>query len=344
MQAEAGFRLALLWALMSCTALAAAETRPIRFAPLPMEDPKIIQEQIGGLIDFLSDRAELPIRWTEYSDYGAILAAFRAGEVDLTYLGPLPYAILRRDSPQAVPLGCFRDADGDPSYTCSLVAFGDDALHPGAIRGMRIGLTQPYSTCGWLAVSEMLRAAGRALDGDGNSFRYACSHSQAALGVVRGEFDVAGVKTAIAHRYAHLNLARIAESERWPGFALVANRATLTPAQLARLRAALQALDLEQNPDLHEFTADWGAQVRNGIVPAQRCDYSAVVAALGRLPWPIPGSATAAASASRALTIANADCRAVADAPAPPPTPMELPASGSIDDIRSQVFPASTDR
>jgi len=268
-----------------------ASGQPIRFAPLPLEDPKIIHEQIGGLIDFLAEYARLPITWINFRDYGDLIAAFRNGEVDLAYLGPLPLAILQRDYNDALPLGCFRDADGAPHYSCSLVAFGDDNLFPSEIQGKHIGLTQPYSTCGWLAVSEMLRADSRRLDGDGNRFTYAGSHSQAALGVVRGRFDVAGVKTAIARRYAHLHLEQIAESQRWPGFSLVANTGTLSAEQITQLREALAELeDLEHKPALLQVTATWGKQVRNGIVAPAQCDYSAVADALAQLPWPIPGA------------------------------------------------------
>lgn len=268
-----------------------AAAQPLRFAPLPLEDPKIIHEQIGGLIDFLAEQAEVSIQWTHFRDYGDLLTAFHEGEIDLAYLGPLPLAILQRDHSHAQPLGCFREADGAPHYTCSLVAYADDSLFPSEIQGKRIGLTQPYSTCGWLAVSEMLRAAGRRLDGDTNQFTYAGNHAKAALGVVRGRFDVAGVKTAIAQRYAHLNLEPIAESQRWPGFSLVANTATLSAAMVAQLQEGLASLeDLEHKPALAQLTASWGPQVRHGIVAPRNCDYAAVADALSYLPWPIPGA------------------------------------------------------
>jgi phosphonate transport system substrate-binding protein len=268
-----------------------AGSQPLRFAPLPLEDAKILYEQIGGLIDFVSERAGVTIDWVQFPDYAQLIAAFSAGELDLAYLGPLPIAILQRDYGQLEPLGCFRDLNGAPSYTCSLIAFADDQLRPEAIAGKHIGLTQPYSTCGWLAVSEMLRAAGRRLDSDGNRFSYAGSHSKAALGVAQGRFDVAGVKTSIAQRYAHLNLEPIAQSQRWPGFSLVANTATLSAPQIARLRAAMATLEhLEQQPVLAERASAWGPQVRQGVVPPERCDYASVAAALDQLPWPSPSA------------------------------------------------------
>jgi phosphonate transport system substrate-binding protein len=260
----------------------------VRFAPLPLEQRKIVQEQFQGLADYLEEAAGVEIEWVHLNGYEEILAAFCAGKVDLAYLGPLPYLILSRDCPQARPLGCFRDAEGAAAYTCSLVVFGDSGLTLGGLKGVRFGLTQPYSTCGYLASSEMLASVGLTLGGDGNRFSYAGSHSEAALGVARGQYDVAGIKTSIAARYRHLNLDVIATSAPYPGFNLVANAATLAPGTLDRLQQAVLRLDPAAHPEPSERMQTWGDPIRHGTVPAEQCDYSGVAAALGRLPWPIP--------------------------------------------------------
>jgi phosphonate transport system substrate-binding protein len=262
----------------------------IRFAPLPLEDKKIIREQFKGLVDYLSSETGLPIEWVHLTDYGDILEQFRQNKIDLAYLGPLPYVILKQGFHAAQSLGCFRDISGEASYTCSLVTNGDAGLNLESLKGVHFGLTQPYSTCGYLAVTSMLRKAGLTLEQNENSFRYAGSHSKAALGVVRGEFDVAGVKTAIALRYQHLDLVRIAESHHYPGFALVANLNTLDQTKLESLGKALLALQPMANPDDQQRVSGWGKHLRKGTVPASHCNYESVAEALRHIPWPIPGA------------------------------------------------------
>lgn len=279
---------ALLLALAAIVPLAAEAQKPIRFAPLPLENLKIIHEQFQGLADYLHEATGLEIQWVRFSDYADIIDGFRAGEVDLAYLGPLPYVILARDHPATRPLCCFRDADGSAAYTCSLVAFADSGLSLETLRGVRFGLTQPYSTCGYLATSHMLVEAGLSLTADGNRFSYAGSHSEAALGVVQGRYDVAGIKTAIAGRYSHLGLDVIATSPAYPGFNLVANAATLDQATIDRLQEALLRLDPIAHPELAARMEGWGDQIHHGTVPPDQCDYSGVAAALADLPWPIP--------------------------------------------------------
>jgi phosphonate transport system substrate-binding protein len=279
--------------LFLCSSLFAgiAQADPtIRFAPLPLEDKKIIYEQFRGLTDYLQDTTGHQLEWIHLSDYADIIEKFKANEIDLAYLGPLPYVILKRDHQAAESLGCFRDAGGQANYTCSLITWGESDLAAESIANATIGLTQPYSTCGYLSVSQMLGEAGRKLDGDGNSFSYAGSHSEAALGVARGDYDVAGVKTAIAKRYEHLDIKIIATSRSYPGFALVANRNTLNDETFRKLQEALLKLDPQNNPQLKERMTNWGKHIRNGAVAPQQCDYKNVSDALQGLPWPIPGS------------------------------------------------------
>ncbi len=272
---------------------AGSEQPALRFAPLPMEDRQVIREQFFGLAQYLSEVTGRPIAWIQQDDYADILQSFRDNEIDLAYLGPLPLVMLMRADPAARPLGCFRGTDGAAHYTCSLVVFGEAGARAASeLRHKRFGLTQPYSTCGWFATSRMLAAFGTALDRDGNQFDYTGSHSAAALGVVAGDYDVAGVKTAIARRYAHMDLHIIATSRPYPGFALVANTETLDTATLAALEQAVGALDPQRGTKAEVATRmrDWGGALRYGMAPTSVCDYSAVERALSEVSWPPPGA------------------------------------------------------
>ena len=157
-----------------------------------------------------------------------------------------------------VPCAASATPTARPSYTCSLVAFADSGLSLERLKGVRFGLTQPYSTCGYLAVSRMLATADLSLTGDGNSFSYAGNHSAAALGVVQGKYDVAGVKTSIAGRYRHLGLDVIATSPSYPGFSMVANAATLDEPTLQLLQGDPAAPRPARHPEIGGTHAELG--------------------------------------------------------------------------------------
>lgn len=275
--------LLLLWAQPG-----APSAGVVRFAPIPMEDRGIVREQFHGLVDYLEENTGLQLRWVQLGDNQAVVEAFRAGAVDLAYLGPLPHLRVHEQPSSARTLGCVRDEDGQAGYTCALVVRGDDGLTPDRLRGLHFGLTGPASTCGYLGVSRMLGSAGTGLHEHGNRFSYAGNHTAAILGLARGDFDAVGVKTTIARRYAHLNLDIVATSETYPGFTLVANAATLEPQTLSALAAAVAALDPRQSPALAARMSQWPAQLRHGVLPPEACDHTPVRRALDALPGPIP--------------------------------------------------------
>lgn len=245
----------------------AARADSIAFAPLPMENPETTAGQWKPVLDHLGKSLTQPVR-IEYSDnYGAILEKFRRGQIDLAYLGPLPYVTLREQFPQAVPVVHFNEKDGRATYTCAIVALAERRLAAKDLRGKRLALTQPLSTCGYLATDGLLRRAGSNLEQ--NRYRYLDKHDAVALAVARGDFDAGGLKTAIGAKYRHLGLAVVAESAPLPSFALIANGTRLSAEQIAGIRNALTGADAT-------LRATWGDNIRHGAVPASDADYDPV--------------------------------------------------------------------
>jgi len=271
------------WTTLLSPCIAGAERTAIRFAPLPMENRESIVLQFRPMIDFLQKKLGLPIEFVFCEDYGQILDKFTAGAIDLAYLGPLPYVALRAQDPQAEPLLHFKEANGQPRYTCAVIALADAHLNLRALADRRIALTQPLSTCGYLAVEGLLRQQGGSLAQ--NSYRYLDKHDAVALAVVRGEFDAGGAKTAIVKKYAHLGLSVVAETPPFPGFGLIANRATLPEHAIKATQDALTRLD-PAGAD-RELLADWGEFVRYGSIVASDHDYDAVRAFKGNLEIPL---------------------------------------------------------
>lgn len=264
-------------ALMLLTVLpAAAET--LVFAPLPMETPYTVAAQWKPLLSYLEQQlgASLQIDYSGSND--EVVEKFRSGSLDLAYLGPLPYVKLRKTFPLAEPVVVFREKDGAATYTCALVVAADSPLELKTLKQKRIALTQPLSTCGYFAAQGMLQQQGRSLEE--NRFRYLGPHDEVALAVVRGDFEVGGLKTAIARKYARLGLTVIAESPPVPGLALVANRNRLSVQRIEQIRQLL----LNAPPEVRK---QWGDNICNGVVPASDSDYDG----MRQLPMPtvIPG-------------------------------------------------------
>ena len=102
------------------------------------------------------------------------------------------------------------------SYYGALVALADTPVNLQGLQNKRIALTQPLSTCGYLSVSGLLRERKSSLEK--NRYRYLNKHDAVALAIIRGEYDLGGLKTAIGKRYTHLGLKILAETPPFPGF------------------------------------------------------------------------------------------------------------------------------
>ena len=288
-----GYRLPRYWSLIRASILwiflaplgwanTAAQSGPIRFAPLPMENREAMVLQFRPMATFLEQRLGRPVVFDFSDSYAKILEKFLANTIDLAYLGPLPYVELRAKDDQAEPLVLFREESGQPMYTCAIVTLADQPLSLTALTNRRIALTQPLSTCGYLAVNGLLQEHGSNLEA--NRYRYLDKHDAVALAVIRGEFNAGGLKTSIAKRYSHLGLQVIAETPSFPGFGLVGNRQTLAEPTLQAIRTALTGLDpagVDQT-----LLAQWGASIRYGAVAATDADYQALRRYRGTLAIP----------------------------------------------------------
>lgn len=258
-------------------------TETLVFAPLPMENPETIVAQWKPLLNQVGKALGVTVRIEYVAHYGEIIDKFRAGKIDLAPLGPLPYVVLREAFEPVTPLVHLNESDGRADYTCALVAPAESKLAARDlkdIKGRKVALTQPLSTCGYLGADSMLRGAGGALEK--SRYRYLGQHDAVALAVMRGEFDLGSMKTQIARKYAGLGLAVIAETAPLPGFALVANGATVSPERIAKIRKLLLDADAATR-------SDWGI-ARHGATPAKDSDYDAVRRLRGQTKIPETGN------------------------------------------------------
>jgi hypothetical protein len=157
----------------------------------------------------------------------------RSGEFEL---GPLPYVILKSSYPQAEPVAAINEPDGKATYTCAMVTAFDG---PTSVKQVHrsIAFSQPLSTCGHLTAGYLLAKYGVKLEA--LHHEYLGNQDQVALSVVKGNYEVGTIKTAVAKKYANLTLRVIEETPPFPGFVLVANKATLTPDQIKEMSRAL---------------------------------------------------------------------------------------------------------
>lgn len=269
----------LLLPVLAAASLLKAQT--LVFAPLPMENQEAVNAAWRPFLGYLETRLGVEFRIAYTDSYAALLDRFASGQIDLAYLGPLPYVELKKRLPQAAPLVHFKEKSGEAVYTCALFAPAEAKLALKGLTGKKIALTQPLSTCGYLAASGLLRKAGA--DIEKNRYRYLDRHDAVLEAVAAGEFDLGSVKTAIGKKYASLGLVALAETPPFPGFALIAHGGRISTAR----QKLIQQLVIEAPLDER---ARWGEMIRHGAGAVEDRHYAGVRALLPDHPIPEKGN------------------------------------------------------
>jgi len=248
----------------------------VRFAPLPMESLGSMSREYLPFMDFLETELKTPFELVYKKSYQALISSFTKGEIDLAYLGPLPYVVLKEQFPDAIPLAAFLDSEGKSTYTCALVEFAGSPISLDSDQQKKVALTQPLSTCGYLAVESLLNQTNQSLEQADFSYQFIGSHSKVAEDVVLGHYQMGGLKTQIGKKYHHLGLRIVQESDPMPGFIMVANAKTLNSDKIAQIKALILSIKPSENPDHFEKTKPWGSKIKYGSIPVNDNVYNSV--------------------------------------------------------------------
>jgi len=252
--------------LFYSTLVVAKDGYTINFAPLPTKSSSQNVKDFLPINQFLKEKLSLHINYVYKKDYQDILDGFKDGTIDMAYLGPLPFISLRKDYKHAEPIVTFKQSDGSSKYRCVLAKFKNDIFTKD--KKIKVALTQPLSTCGYLMTNILLKDKFN-LDLKNQKYKYKMSHTNALISVVKGEFLLAGAKKSIASKFKTLGMEIIAQSKLLPGFSLVVNTKTLTKKQILKIQESL--LSVSQS----EYKK-WGGISSNGLVKAHLNDYDSL--------------------------------------------------------------------
>lgn len=278
------FPLILFELLFGLSSFCFAAKKPIRFSPLPLMSEEVVSEHFRPFVSYLSDVTETEIEQVYFKNYQVLIEGLADNQIDLAFLGPLPYVMLKRRMPDVVPLARFLDADGKATYTCALASFTDEIDLQEVSFAKPIAIPQPYSTCAYLMTENFLRKRRESLKK--HPFYYAGNHEESALDVVRGKASLAGLKTEIGQVYSKLGLHLFEQQTPLPRLLLVANPRTLSAEQISLIKSKILELDPLHNPDHRQVTASWGYEIRYGAIPVEEGDYRYIEELLSEIEIP----------------------------------------------------------
>lgn len=276
------------------TAREAAEVRESPGLALivhPYDTPSRIITHFQPLADYLSGQVGQPVHVQVAVSYGDQIRRIAAGEAQLAYIGPTPYLRAQdhylKGAERKLQLLAAEASETGMGYRSVLVARIDDPLSTvDDARGRTVAFGSPHSFSSHYVPRVMLARAGVEL-ADLKDYAYLRRHERVALAVLHGDFDLGGLRKAIAERYLERGLRIVEESPSLPPH-VIAAAPDLDPELAARLREALLGAEGEALAEFQPF----GERVR--FAPVDDDDFAlarAVVQAVEgacrreTLPW-----------------------------------------------------------
>lgn len=231
--------------------------KSLTFAPLPLASTQRIFEDFNPMVTYLEKALNEKIEFRYEKQYDDLIEHFSSNQIDMAYFGPLPLLALQKKFPSAQAIITFHEVDGKNGYRCVLVKFAKDTVDFKSEPRPKIALTQPLSTCGYTKTKLLLKEHYHQ-DLSKMLYRYMGKHDEAALGVIRGDFLLAGMKESVAKEYKTLGLEIVATTPLLPGFSLVVNTQTLSKEQIQTIQTSL----LNAPKELYET---WGLEISYGM-------------------------------------------------------------------------------
>lgn len=251
--------------LLTGPALVLADNHPLTYSAVTVRDREATIAAHTGIVSVLSQALKTDIQLIVDRDNQTLVHDFIRGEVDIAYLGPLPFAVIHRNYPTLEVLVAVNEESGLAEYRCDLVSAYDGPVKVSDVSG-QLALTNPMSTCGYLSMAHILSHHG--VNIEDLDYSFIGSHDQVALGVIRGHYVAGGIKDIVAESYRGLLLQVLDSSPPLPGFVLVVNRNSFSGTEIEQMRTAL----LQVQQDDYQF---WGAG-NYGFSSADQLDYEII--------------------------------------------------------------------
>lgn len=244
------------------------------------------RENWEPIADFLSERLGIDVELSLVSEHAVAIEALDGGHAHLARIGPSAYAVGHRVTGGKLdPLVSELDADGNDGYYSIVIVPQDSPVQTlDDLEGAEFAFTAASSASGFVAPNFFLRDAGYDPDTYFANTVLAGNHSNAVLGVARGNYDAAAtwwagedhgpISTMIEDGMIEPGSVRVIwESPLLPFGPYVAH--TDLPEDMREaIREALLALPVDA-PDLFEASTGGGA---SGLVATSHEVYEGIIA------------------------------------------------------------------
>lgn len=232
------------WLAFASPAAYAADP-PLVLAVHPYLPVPEIQSHFGPFADYLAKELGRPVSLRIGGNYEQHNNVIGKDQVDIAFLGPVPYLhVSRQFGPK--PLLARFEIEGKSSLYGVIAVRKDSTLHSlAALRDARFAFGDPESTMSHIVPRYLLIKAGIPR-GAPTRHKFLGSHKNVALAVLAGDYDAGAMKKEVFDEFEAKGLRALAVTPGVPDHVFV-TRADLPKTDIERIRQAM--LHLKDQPN-----------------------------------------------------------------------------------------------
>ena len=265
------------------------DAKTIVFSPLPMDKAPKLYAQYKPMLEYLERETGYKFEFVFSATYSELIENFKKKKVDIVELGPLPFVKLKQQYNNAEAFITFKSKNAKPFYTCDLVTTDKDINSLKDIsKKTKIILTRKLSTCGYLMSEYIFESEDKTLKN--YNYTYVGTHSKVLLNLLIENDAIGTAKSTVIEKYnRNFHFKTLKKSPLIPGFAFVANKATMDQKEVKNIQNAILKLDPFHNSKDQKMMSKWSSNVKYGGIKTKDDAYNVVTNALKKIKIPKGG-------------------------------------------------------
>lgn len=180
--------------VVACGSTSEGEGPVLYIGGIPDQDVSVLQARFNTMAEYLSEEADIPVRYHPSVDYAAVVTAYRQGDLHLVWFGGLTGVQARLVTPGSV---AFAQRPEDAEFRSVYITRRDSGIESlEDLRGRSFTFGSESSTSGHLIPRSFLMEAGLDPDQDFSSIGFSGSHDATWKQVEAGTYDAGAMNIA----------------------------------------------------------------------------------------------------------------------------------------------------
>lgn len=225
--------------LLLSSHLLLASQAEIRLGLISVENNELMIQKLQPFVNYLEKTLEKKVTIKTGYDYANSIEQITKGDVDISYLGPVPYVKAKMMNPDIRIIASLDNCLKDSFQSVIVVKKDSPIKKLSDLKNKKFAFGSPNSTLSYYVPRYML--AKENILGSLKRYDFLGRHDRVAQYIIMGKYDAGAIKTSVAQEYKEY-LDIIAHSPSYEDFAIVAS-SQMDATLFKKIQNALLSID-----------------------------------------------------------------------------------------------------